>query len=376
MDNVKRRSGTTVRCFILALGLIPALAAPAASIERVLVNNGLAPPSPDNVLDDDRFANVGVYVRNVGCGEIVEWGGCPSPGDPTHTEMVDGGEARFYYVFDTSTITMLGGDVAVAVQAMGDADIQVRGGSIGFYLGAFVRSSVDLFSGNVDGNLTANNQSELSWYGGRVGGRLQADNSSVLNVFGHDFHVDGSPVGEGPILNVWHGVLTGTLASGEPIDHSFIHGAAPVSSYRGTIVLHILPPPAINIRPGSERNPVNPMGQGKIPVAILGSADFDVAEVDVDSLAFGPAGAPPAERPRPRRRDVNRDGFTDLVSHYETHETGIAFGDTEACLSGERLEGIPFTVCDVVTTQPACGIGFELVFLLPPLMWLRRRAIG
>jgi hypothetical protein len=42
----------------------------------------------------------------------------------------------------------------------------------------------------------------------------------------------------------------------------------------------------IDIKPGSSPNAININGNGVIPVAVLGSAEFDASQVDVSTLTF------------------------------------------------------------------------------------------
>ncbi len=104
---------------------------------------------------------------------------------------------------------------------------------------------------------------------------------------------------------------------------------------------------SIDIKPGSDPNPINVKKMGLVPVAILGSDTFDVSIVDYSKVKFGLSGATPIHM---SLEDVNDDGFIDLVLLYVQKETGIAKGNVEACLSGETFDEQPFSGCDAIKT--------------------------
>ncbi len=103
----------------------------------------------------------------------------------------------------------------------------------------------------------------------------------------------------------------------------------------------------LDIKVGSASNPINLRSRGKVPVALLGSTDFDVSMVDAKTLRFGPAGAEP-RRGKFSLTDANMDGFVDLVTGFRVRDSGLAHGDSEACLTGLTRDGVHIEGCDAV----------------------------
>jgi len=115
-----------------------------------------------------------------------------------------------------------------------------------------------------------------------------------------------------------------------------------------------LPLPAvIDIKPGSDPNSYGGSSLGKIPVALLGSADFDVTLVDDASVLFGDAPSPfgDASALKVSLQDVNGDGFLDKVYHFDFPETHLDPSDSQGCLGGE-IDGLDFLGCDAVNITP------------------------
>jgi hypothetical protein len=98
-----------------------------------------------------------------------------------------------------------------------------------------------------------------------------------------------------------------------------------------------------DIKPGSDPNSINLKSKGVIPVAVLGSATFDVTTINVTTLMF--EGASPVHW---AYEDVNQDSFTDLVSHYRTQETNLTSGSTSGTISGQLTNGLFFECADSV----------------------------
>jgi hypothetical protein len=106
---------------------------------------------------------------------------------------------------------------------------------------------------------------------------------------------------------------------------------------------------AIDIKPGSYPNSINPRSQGVIPVAILTTDTFDALQVDAESVKFG-LDLATERHGQAHVEDVDGDGDQDLVLHFKTQEAGIVCGDTEASLTGETFDGQSIMGTDSIKT--------------------------
>jgi outer membrane protein assembly factor BamB len=122
---------------------------------------------------------------------------------------------------------------------------------------------------------------------------------------------------------------------------------------------------ALDIRPGSCPNPLNPRSQGVLPVALVGTPDFAVSQVDVASLRLeggvapswwqiADVSGPPRDRYACGCETPGPDGNADLLLKFDTAALapGLASDPPgtrrELTLTGALRDGTPFEARDCV----------------------------
>jgi hypothetical protein len=109
----------------------------------------------------------------------------------------------------------------------------------------------------------------------------------------------------------------------------------------------------IDVKPGSEENPINLKSNGVIPLAIYTTEGFDATVVDAGTVRFGPNEVSAVHF---AYEDVDGDGDIDLILHFRTQGTGIEEDDTEVTLTGETASGMAFTGTDMIKIVPSKAI--------------------
>lgn len=298
-------------------------------------------------------------------------------------------------VFGLLTASLLVGTVFAgsATQSYTGPEVEIDGAimatpvafteGVDFHAGSSITDvDITIYWTKTAGSCSAPSADSSAFYD-ELGFQLQSPSGTTITLvatgtYGSDADIDG-------IITTFDDGADGRPAGGTPVSGTFRPTGSPLSTFNGEdplgdwylistdewsgdslclsqfdLTVNADPPPDadpvtdvvltvdIDIKPGSESNAINRKGKGVIPVAILGSETFDVADIDMTTLTFGPHGASPAHNSGGHIEDVNEDGIDDLVSHYRTQDTGIMGGDVEACVSGQTLSGTPFEGCDSV----------------------------
>jgi hypothetical protein len=161
--------------------------------------------------------------------------------------------------------------------------------------------------------------------------------------------VHGSPIGEADIWVVNRDGTGLTNVTNRPEGRDSWPSVTSLIEYECLSV-------EIDIKPGSEPNPVNPKSRGVVPVAVFSSESFDATDIDPSTVLL--AGAPVAQKPHDGRymaheQDVDGNGLTDLMLHFDTEgmdEAELATGS--ATLTGSTYGDICFEGQDNVTIVP------------------------
>ena len=212
--------------------------------------------------------------------------------------------------------------------------------------------------------LFANPGSTVNIYAGAIGDGLyfgitvSPDSPlAVVTVYGTNFGGDGDFSVPGQVsFTEGAGTLTGKYEDGNDINLMFmsdvpIYLAAPGGGEEPQII-------EIDIKPGSDLNPINPGSNGLIPVAILTTDDFNAADVDPATVTLAGAEVAvrgKAEKLMARLEDIDGDGDNDLLLQVETQSEGALWESGTVALTGKTYDGQNIEGTDEVIIVPPEG---------------------
>ncbi len=238
---------------------------------RTAINNGLAPPNPDNIIDGDHMFT---WVLNSGCQPSVGYYYCTiESGTPTRAELstyaeyvwvsgtsslvVDDGYAQELMLQDNAAVRFDDGSsnkIRMVGSNGGTKHVQFNEGSLNFLEldsdsgspasfrmnGGYIYQveidsehdgiTFEMTGGEVDGHIILWDVGTVRISGGSFTSQAGTayenfesfDADAIFEFVGSNFAIDGVPVSYGDRVPSYAShVLTGTLASGEPINVSF-----------------------------------------------------------------------------------------------------------------------------------------------------------
>ena len=123
----------------------------------------------------------------------------------------------------------------------------------------------------------------------------------------------------------------------------------------------------IQTRPYQDDKVIPLSFSGTVAVAIMGTENLDVRNIDTSSVTF--AGAPVAtwgwwvEHPMAYRRYINDDRIPDLLVYFQVRALHLPYGPSQAMLRGRTHDYITFEATDTVSLVPSRD---ATILLSPP----------
>ena len=247
------------------------------------------------------------------------------------------------YVNDSSILNYSDGSIQ-SISCADQATANILGGSTSLF---FADSAViNITGGNITGISKAKSffdpqsDAHLSISGGNFTGHVSLVDNSVAHIYGYDFFYDpdgwvsSNPrfpvVAGGQLRGYWADGTAFAINFTDIFEHSYDH-----------VVLHEIPKyVSVDIKPGSCPNPVNVKSKGMLPVAILGTEEFEVSAIDAASIflngvpairsSYEDAGGPVANPNECECTTEAGDGFGDLVLKFYTQQIVETLGEVNA----------------------------------------------
>ncbi len=143
-----------------------------------------------------------------------------------------------------------------------------------------------------------------------------------------------------------------TLAKDESLNQIPSDGYGVNIAQNGAVSTFV--PVLIDIKPNSYPNSINLGSNGVVPVAIFGSASFDVKQINLITIKLANATVKLKGNSQPMASysDINGDGFIDIVIQVSTEALQLTSSDVKANLEGQLINGIIIKGSDSIRIVP------------------------
>lgn len=203
-------------------------------------------------------------------------------------------------------------------------------------------ATLNFFDDARAGTIYADTGSYVNIYGGTVDVFVSVASGTEVTIYGEQFVVVDPLTGTqeyepGTQLYTANAVLTAYDGWGDVLFTgriSCVEGAyVSLASESGNEELDV----QIDVKPGENPNIINPRSNGKVAVAVLSDGTFDATQLLPETVYFAGAGVAKNDKGKymAHAEDIDEDGDTDMVFHFQTSEMELESGVITLTLTGQ-----------------------------------------